>query len=139
MRLPRFHHVGRRGAYLFSKGTLYVLYGVGLAVASVHQVAPGYYSVLRRIAPLGAWGLVWALVGLVAIVSAVVPVAAHLRHAAFAGLMSMATLWAVGILLVYLFPGFSVSGAHPWIVSALFASLMASTAVVAGWPESERR
>ena len=132
MNLPR--NIRRRGAYLLSKGSLYVIFGVGLIVRGDATPA-GYYELLQQVAPGPAWGVAWLLAGLVACVAAFMPTVhnRHLSPIAFAGLMAMATVWSLGILSTYLLPG-PVEG-HPWIVASLFGSLMASTAVVAGWPE----
>jgi hypothetical protein len=131
-----FRYIGRRGAYLLSKGLLYLLYGSGLALTGNRSATTNYYAVLENIAPLPTWGYAWIAVGLMAVIGALFPhKPIRLRAVAFAGLMAIATVWAVGVLLVYFFPGYNITGAPPWVVSALFASLMASTAVVAGWPE----
>lgn len=132
MNLPR--NIGRRGAYLLSKGSLYVIFGLGLIVRGDAPV-PDYYALLQRVAPTVAWGVAWLLAGLVSCAAAFMPKIhnRHLSPIAFAGLMAMATIWSLGILSTYLLPG-AVDG-HPWIVASLFGSLMASTAVVAGWPE----
>lgn len=128
---PRLRSIGRRGAYLVAKGTLYMLYGCGLAWASM---GGGYYAVLETLAPLTVWGAIWIFIGLLAIFCAFVPQwrTLDLEPVAFAALMAMATVWALGIAAVYWLP---VHVDYPWIVAALFASLMASTSIVAGWPE----
>ena len=134
MTFARLRTIGRRGAYLVSMGALYTLFGTGLVFRS-SGVTPDYYGVIELVGPLHAWGIVWVAAGLTACVAAFVPrVHAHrLRPVGFAGLMAMATIWAIGILASYVLPGRTLT--HPWIVASLFGSLMASTAVVAGWPE----
>lgn len=127
----RVRSIGRRGAYLVFQGILYGFYGLTLHLSD----GSGLSRVLELIAPLHVWGVAWIAVGLVALLAAVLPDIRplHLEPIAFAALMALATVWSVGILLVYLLPG--SPGASPIIVAMLFGSLMASTSVVAGWEE----
>lgn len=130
---PRIRSVGRRGAYLIAQGVLYLFYGYALASLG----SASYAAILTLLAPIRIWGMVWMFVGLLALVTAVFPSwrKVHFEPVAFAALMALATVWSVGILLVYLLPG--PQGDAPALVALLFASLMASTAVVAGWKESK--
>lgn len=134
---PLTTRIGRRGAYLLSKGALYAVYGYGLISEIAHRPPGqgGIYGIVALVMPLKCWGMVWMAVGLLAMFSSFVKQVGRvqLQTVAFAGFMALATLWAVSILATYLAPGPNVGA--PWIAAALFVALMASTAVVAGWPD----
>ena len=129
--------IGHRGAYLIAKGLLYCFYGFGLVTVVGNYPAPlrAHYSVLELVMPLIGWGALWLLVGVVSILAGLfgMPPPNIARPIAFGGLMFMATVWAVGICAVPFVSDDAV--VSPWISGALFASLMASTAIVASWPD----
>lgn len=134
--------IGRRGAYLLAHGTLFVLYGFGLlsVVATYPRSLRTSYVVIEQIAPLSFWGALWMAVGVGAIVSVFAYGTARerLRSAAFAGLMGLTTIWALGFFMSHWAPS-ARSALVPWIGGTIFLTLMASIAVVAGWPEKESR
>lgn len=128
-----FSHMGRRGAFLLSKGILYVCYG-WLAVAAP-RMGGGSFALLHVIAPMKIWGYIWMAVGALAILIAFIPTCRSydLEPLGFAALMALPTAWTLGILGSYLLPG---PNPYTWVVALLFASFMASTAVAAGWKEN---
>lgn len=127
-----FLHMGRRGVFLLSKGILYTCYG--WILVALPRLEIGAFALLRHIAPMEIWGWIWMVVGALVILVAFVPMAfSHdLEPFAFAALMALPTLWAIGILASYFLPG---SNPYTWVIALLFASFMVSTAVTAGWKE----
>lgn len=129
----RFRRMGRRGAYLLSKGLLYACYG--WIIMALPRTQNGSLVLLALIASMDVWGYIWVAVGMLAILIAFIPTCfSHdLEPLGFAALMALPTVWALGILASYFLPGHNP---YTWVIALLFASFMASTAVTAGWKEN---
>jgi len=56
---------GLRGWLLLLFGSIWLTWGTTLALFTAERSGALVYDVVTRIAPLGVWGLVWAVLGLV--------------------------------------------------------------------------
>lgn len=147
MRLPP--HIGRRGAFLIAKGLLFVFYGLALSKVVSNYPPPqlAAFGVLERLLPLESWATVWIAVGTFAVLAGLMPrlpatrprplayrwlAGIPIRHTAFGCLMGVATLWSAGLLATYLT---DQPVPNTWVAALAFLSIMASSAIVAGWEE----
>lgn len=126
------HRIGRRGAFLIANGALFAGYGLALENISHQAGRQASYAVATSVAPLVAWAALWAVAGLAAVLSGLT---GRGQPLAFAGIMALALLWAASFLLAQ--PVFEAPE-RTWVGGLLFGSLVASIAVVSGWPEAKR-
>lgn len=120
--------LGRRGSYLACAGSAWILYGVGLVITPRPGTVKGM-TVLRSIAPMWVWGLVWILCGMTAVAFAFT----HTGRDRFGFMAAVCPtlLWAGA------YGAAIVRGDFPsaWVSAATWLFAGARLIVVSGWPE----
>lgn len=120
--------LGRRGSYLVCAGSAWTLYGIGLTIEPRPGTVRGMLM-LRSIAPMWVWGLVWIACGLTAIVFAFARTGRD-RYG-FAAAVLPTLLWA-GTYLVAMLAGDFPSA---WVSAATWLFAASRLLIVSGWPE----
>jgi hypothetical protein len=122
--------LGRRGVILLCYGAVWALYGYA-QVASPPPDRRGLQPLIE-LAPLAAWGWLWMVAGVLAMVSAWLPTGRD--WAAFPALQLVVLPWMGCYLVTWLM------GDYPrgWIAAAVWGLISVPVWVVAGWPEPPR-
>lgn len=129
------HRVGRRGSVLLLLGSIYALYGVALTTAGASQ-PEGLALITGDVVSITAWGYVWLIVGLIAIVHA-------FRRGpgqdgpGFIALVLTPTVWVAAnfwawVLFLVGLGGFE----RGWISAAIWTAVAGLVVICAGWPEA---
>lgn len=122
--------LGRRGAILLSYGVVWAIIGYG----QITSPAPDLRGLrlLLQMMPLDAWGWIWVVSGLVAIVSAWLPQGKD--WPGFLALPLMVLPWMVSYLLAWIIGDFP----RGWVATVVWGAIAAPVLVVAGWREPPR-
>lgn len=119
--------LGRRGAILLSYGTVWTLYGYG-QITSPLPSQPGLRAV-EELMPLDAWGWLWVVTGLTAVVASWLPQGRD--WLGFLALPLMVLPWMASYALAWAGGDFS----RGWIAVSVWGALAVPVLVVAGWSE----
>lgn len=122
--------LGRRGAILLSYGAVWALYGYA-QIASPQPDQRGLQPALELM-PLDAWGWLWVLTGLGAVVSAWLPQGRD--WIAFLLLPLMVLPWMASYLIAWLAGDFP----RGWVATLVWGVIAVPLLVVAGWREPPR-
>lgn len=127
-RLPRA--LGRRGAILLSYGVVWAIVGYG----QITSPAPDLRGLrlLLQMMSLDAWGWIWVVSGLVAIVSAWLPQGRD--WPGFLALPLMVLPWMVSYFLAWVLGDFP----RGWVATVVWGAIAAPVLVAAGWAEPAR-
>ncbi|MFD6149379.1 hypothetical protein [Streptomyces sp. NPDC060243] len=121
--------LGRRGSYLACAGSAWTLYGAGVII----EPRPGTVRsmvILREIAPMWVWGLIWVVCGLTAVAFGLARTGKDRWGFGAAVLPTLMWAGAYGLAIVAGdFPA-AWTGAATWLFAAL------RLIVVSGWPET---
>ncbi|MFD4547308.1 hypothetical protein [Streptomyces sp. NPDC058466] len=122
--------LGRRGAILLCYGAVWSIIGYGQITAPAPDLRG--LRLLLQMMPLYAWGWIWVVSGLIAIVSAWLP--PEKDWPGFLALPLMVLPWTVSYLLAW------ILGDYPrgWLASVVWGAIAAPVLVVAGWREPPR-
>ena len=122
--------LGRRGAILLCYGIVWAIIGYG----QITSPAPDLRGLrlLLQMMPLDAWGWLWVISGLIAIVSAWLPQGKD--WPGFLALPLMVLPWAVSYLLAWIIGDFP----RGWVATVVWGAIAAPVLVVAGWREPPR-
>lgn len=137
-RLAKFF--GRRGTFLVLDGIIWVVIGFAIFAQPQERFSrPGPGGGLE-VMELPAWGLFWALCGLVAIVTAFLrraPGRHRLDQWGFTALMGPALLWCFAFVWSWLSNLANPSNGRPtsWLGALVYLVIILSVLVVAGWPD----
>jgi hypothetical protein len=127
--LRRLHErLGRRGSYLACAGAAWTLYGVGIILAPRPGTARGML-LLRSIAPLQAWGMVWAACGLTAICFAFARTGRD--RWGFMAAVAPPLLWTGAYTAAMIRGDFPAA----WVSAATWLCASLRLVIVSGWPE----
>lgn len=120
--------IGRRGTTLLFLATLDFVIAASLINPQAEAARTTSTRFIADIAPLWAWGALWAAVGAACLVGAV---RRHDRWA-FAAAMALKVLWGG----VYVF-GWAIAGLdRGWLGGVVWWAFAAFVYVVSGWPEA---
>ena len=122
--------LGRRGAILLCYGIVWAIIGYG----QITSPAPDLRGLrlLLQMMSLDAWGWLWVISGLIAIVSAWLPQGKD--WPGFLALPLMVLPWAVSYLLAWIIGDFP----RGWVATVVWGAIAAPVLVVAGWREPAR-
>jgi len=122
--------LGRRGAILLCYGIVWAIIGYG----QITSPAPDLRGLrlLLQMMSLDAWGWLWVISGLIAIVSAWLPQGKD--WPGFLALPLMVLPWAVSYLLAWIIGDFP----RGWVATVVWGAIAAPVLVVAGWREPPR-
>jgi di/tricarboxylate transporter len=122
--------LGRRGAILLCYGVVWAIIGYGQITAPAPDLRG--LRLLLQMMPLYAWGWIWVVSGLIAIVSAWLP--PEKDWPGFLALPLMVLPWTVSYLLAW------ILGDYPrgWLAAVVWGAIAAPVLVVAGWREPPR-
>lgn len=122
--------LGRRGAILLCYGIVWSIIGYG----QITSPAPDLRGLrlLLQMMSLDAWGWLWVISGLIAIVSAWLPQGKD--WPGFLALPLMVLPWAVSYLLSWIIGDFP----RGWVATVVWGAIAAPVLVVAGWREPPR-
>jgi hypothetical protein len=121
--------IGRRGTTLLFLALLDAVFAGSLIHPQAEAARSAALRLISDIAPLWAFGLLWAVVGAACLVGA------FRRHDkwAFAAAMALKVLWGG----VYVF-GWAIAGLdRGWLGGVVWWAFAAFVYVVSGWPEAE--
>ena len=123
--------LGRRGIILSCFGFIWTLIGYGQLVTP--QPDQRGLKVLLAVMPLNVWGWCWIVAGVTALLCAWAPPGRD--TAGFVSLVLIVMPWMATYLAAWLL------GAYPrgWVAAAIWAALVVTILVVAGWPEPARQ
>lgn len=120
--------LGRRGSYLACAGSAWTMYGIGVMLAPRVGTVRGML-LLRGIAPMWVWGLVWVICGLTAVCFAFAGTGRD--RWGFAAAVLPTLLWA-GAYFVAMLNGDFPSA---WVSAATWLFAASRLLIVSGWPE----
>lgn len=121
--------LGRRGSYLACAGSAWTFYGIGLMVTPRPGTVKGML-LLRSIAPMWVWGLIWVACGLTAIVFAFAGTGRD--RWGFVAAILPTLMWAGAYLIAILAGDFPSA----WASAATWTFAAARLVIVSGWPEA---
>jgi hypothetical protein len=123
--------LGRRGAALLFFGQLDLVVAWSLVdpLSSAPLKAAPTYRVLVAVAPLWAWALLWAAVGVVCLIQAW----RRSDRLAFGLAIMLKVAWALAM-----FAAWPLGAPRGWIGGEVWLTLAAFVAVLAGWPEQSQ-
>ncbi|GAA4799482.1 hypothetical protein [Streptomyces ziwulingensis] len=122
---------GRRGAFLFSFGCLWTLYGFGQLMEPLPDTSG--IQLLLHIRPLDWWAWGWIACGILAIVAS--PLSQGRDWFAFPALLLIVAPWMCSYLVSWWPLGDNPRG---WVTALIWAVAAVPVIVVAGWRESPR-
>lgn len=118
--------VGRRGVSLLFFALLDLVYAASLAAPPAEARASPFLRVAAGLMPLPAWAVLWAVVGLVCLVSAF-----RVRdRVGFGGAIALKVLWGT----VYVVAAFQ-HVPRAYLGAAIWLCLAAWVAIISTWPE----
>ncbi len=120
--------VGRRGAFLLFLGVLDAFYAFSLFKPAPEVVQSAAVRWVGSMAPLWAWGALWAVVGALCVVYAF----KRQDRIGFAAAVLLKVLWGTIYLLGWIFAGL----ARGYLSTAIWLALALLTYVVSTWPET---
>ena len=129
--------LGRRGVFLASVGFAWLVVGWGSMAGQRPRLNLG--GVVGVVLNSSAWGWLWVVAGLVAVV------AAFARRTGddgpgFVALQLPPVLWLLTYLASWVISWFTDYGrATDVVVAAVWAAVIAAVYVVSGWPETTER
>lgn len=123
--------LGRRGAFLASFGTLWMLYGFGQLVEPLPDTRG--IRLLLNVMPLDAWACCWIACGLLAVASAWLPEGRD--WIGFPALLAIVVPWMLAYVLSWWPLGDTTRG---WVTALIWAVATVPVIVVAGWREPPR-
>jgi len=123
--------LGRRGAFLASFGTLWMLYGFGQLVEPLPDTRG--IRLLLYVMPLDVWAWCWIALGLIAVASAVLPEGRD--WPGFPALLVIVVPWMLSYLVSWWPLGDNARG---WVTALIWAVAAVPVIVVAGWREPPR-
>lgn len=126
--------IGRRGAYLLIKSTVYLTHGW---LFLTEPATPALRAALRlplSVAPLKVWGAVWLAAGLVAAVSAFAGDPRRDRWG-FLALIAVGSFWAAAYGWAAVAGWSAGTFARGLLGFAFYAAISGVVIVVAGWPD----
>lgn len=121
-------YLGRRGAFLVIFGILFILRGEVKLQGHFTPIEQQSFGLATRIAPLEVWGWAAIVVGVVAVVSALL---SHDGHG-FAALQTYAGLWALAAALTWVVDGSPMAAR----TALSWTTTVAAIFIVSGWPEA---
>lgn len=124
--------LGRRGALLAMKGTIATLYGYGQIIQPVPD-RRGLHMLLVLM-PLRAWGWVWIVAGLTALVCAWLP--PRVDWPGYLAVWAITAAWAMSNLVSWWPLGENPRG---WIAALVFGAFGAVCLIAIGWQEPPPR
>jgi hypothetical protein len=122
--------VGRRGAFLLFLALLDFVYAYGLAFPGAAANTSATYRFLAAVAPLDAWALLWATVGLTYLAFAFRKKDAP----GYAAAMFVKVLWAVTFPLGWLFADVE----RGYLSTAIWGAFAAVLGLIATWGDDAR-
>lgn len=126
-----FQRIGRRGAFLTFLGFVDLVYAWSLINPAAAARGSSTLRYLAHIAPLSAWGGLWATVGVVCLVGAF----ARRDRWAFAAAVLLKVLAGVTLLTAWLFGGVD----RGYVSAAIWLGFAALTFLISSWPEPTPR
>jgi hypothetical protein len=131
------HRVGRRGAYLLFLALLDFIYAYALFVPTPRAMATPTYTFLAQMFPLEPhfvlmlWGMAWAAVGFVCLVTAF----SAQDAIGYAVAIFLKILWASIFLLGWLFADVE----RGYLSTAIWGAFAAVTGLISTWPDDAKR
>jgi hypothetical protein len=125
---------GRRGAFLFIFGVIFVLRGEALVRYPLDELETQAVTSAIRLFPLEWWGVLFTASGIVAVARVVVPqcLSRGAEIAGFACLQGIATAWAFAIWLAALS---GEGGPLAFRMALAWTLVVGAVALVSGWAE----
>ncbi len=123
--------VGRRGTFLIFISVLDAVYAISLFNPAPEVARSTSVRWVESIAPLWAWGLLWAVIGVICLIHAF----KRQDRIGFGAAVLLKVLWGMIYLLGWLFAGLN----RGYLSTVIWLSLALLTAVVSTWPEAPIR
>lgn len=121
--------LGRHGAYLAVTGVAWAVYGAGILMdprpATVRSAA-----VLRHLAPMEMWGVMWIFCGTLAFISAWAKSSVRI-DLGYAAATLPPLLWALAFTASWALGEYT----DAWTGAVVWAAVAVWLMIVAGWPE----